>query len=552
MRNKIIAVFCVIAMFIPTYIAIAAYMNAQNNPVDDSNIVKMQLVDLDGTVFEFDKKNSSLMIDFFMQMNKNAKPEPSGIPDPLINRNNFVVTYYSHLNESVYNYYFTNNPKEAYYTKDTGEAFSISESEANDFMLSEYARCLFPASIEPVLTLADGAVIEPSTLTWRYLSHLDQYITIPNTNNTNNLSVPTHSLVGGVLDLNFTVWPDSLHVTIVEHGKEIFADYYERISSINLNENAALNITIDARWDNNEERGAGGEAKYIFYADVKAQPSFYLEKTSIEPGDFVILTGVNVMNMNDIKFSSEPSINFTPVFFADDKDSRYVHALVPIAYDLPDIDETKDLEFKFTVTMYSVSNELSLNVKAKAFKVRDYPVDENVRNRRSETTIEAFNTAMANTYSSKENKRYWDDDTFINALEGYSPAKLAQGFGLHRRISVTGEIYRHQGVDYITNGSEKVLAVSSGKVIYVGEQTLSGKIVVIDHGWGLKSTYCHMSIISVKEQDIVSRGDIIGIVGTSGFTRPDWGLHEGLSVFNVPVSPYPMWDNPIPLNTKYN
>ncbi|MCL2517138.1 MAG: M23 family metallopeptidase [Oscillospiraceae bacterium] len=553
MRNKIIAFFCVIAMFIPTYIAIWAYFNAQNNPVDKSNVTGMQLVDLNGTVFEFDKKISNednLMIDFFMQLNDNAKPEPSGIPDPLINKNCFVITYLSHLNTSVYNYYFTKNPKEAFYTDNTGEAFNIREDDADQFLRSEYARCLYPGATEPVLTLADNSVVEPSKFTWRYLlDHLDSYITLPVINNI-NVPVQTHSLVGGALGLDFTVWPDSLHVSIVENGKEIFSDEYSRISTINLNENSTLTITLEGNWYDSEERGAGGEATYIFYADVKAQPSFYLEKTSVEPGDFVILTGLNVMNINDIKFSSEPEINFTPVFFVNDKDTRYVHALVPIAFDLPSIDESKDNDFTFTVSMYGVSHELTLNVKAKKFKLQDYNVsDETIRNRRTEATIEAFNNALTSTYSSKETKRYWDDDTFLQAREGGANSNIGTGFGIYRRLN-TGEIYRHTGVDYLTGGNEKVLAVSSGKVIYVGEQILSGRIVVIDHGWGLKSTYCHMSIVNVKEQDIVNRGDVIGIVGTSGFIISGRGLHAGLSVFDVPVCPYPLWENPIPLNTK--
>jgi len=561
MKNKVIAFFCIIAMFIPTYIAIAHYITAQNSTLDLRVVSKMQLLDLNGNVFTFERKSTvqsnntaeDNMIDFFMQLNENSRLEESGLPDPLKDKDSFVVSYFSYDRETKFNYYFSSNPSEAYFTDNNGEAFRINEDDANNFLLSKYARCLFPSSAEPVLTLADNSTVEPLKLTWRYLTHLNQYIESVNINNTTtNIPIQTHSLVGGVLGLNFNVWPDSLYVTIVEHGKSIFADWYENLSSINLNENTTINITLDAVWyDDDNARGANGEASYQFYGEVKAQPSFYLEKTSIDPGEFVVLTGINVQNINDIKFSSEPSINFTPVFFVDDKDNRYVRALIPVAYDLPEIDESKDLNIAITISMYGNPQVLNLTVKAKTFKVRDYAIaDSNIMARRTEDTIEAFKKALASTYSSKESKRYWDDDLFISALEGYTINKLAQGFGIHRRISGsagTGERYRNPGIDYITNGGEKVLAVSSGRVIYEGEQILSGKIVVIDHGWGLKSTYCHMSIVSVKEGDIVSRGSIIGIVGATGFTRPDWGLHESISVFDVPVSPYPMWENPIPL-----
>jgi len=64
-----------------------------------------------------------------------------------------------------------------------------------------------------------------------------------------------------------------------------------------------------------------------------------------------------------------------------------------------------------------------------------------------------------------------------------------------------------------------------------------GNTVVIDHGLGLFTSYYHLDTISVKKGDEVKKGDIIGTVGTTGFsTGPH--LHYAVSIYNIYVNPY--------------
>jgi len=64
-----------------------------------------------------------------------------------------------------------------------------------------------------------------------------------------------------------------------------------------------------------------------------------------------------------------------------------------------------------------------------------------------------------------------------------------------------------------------------------------GNTVVIDHGMGLFTSYYHLNTISVEKGQKVSKGDIIGTVGTTGFsTGPH--LHYAVSIYNTYVNPY--------------
>ena len=136
-----------------------------------------------------------------------------------------------------------------------------------------------------------------------------------------------------------------------------------------------------------------------------------------------------------------------------------------------------------------------------------------------------------------------------NFLE-VSTGTIRTGFGLIRTINKDSKTtYRHDGVDYNASSSTDVIATNSGKVTYVGEYALTGKLIVIDHGLGLKTWYANLSSINVKTGDTVNKGDVIGHPGTTGFTNTS-NVHAGMSVFEVPVCPYPLWETGIVIAEK--
>jgi murein DD-endopeptidase MepM/ murein hydrolase activator NlpD len=64
-----------------------------------------------------------------------------------------------------------------------------------------------------------------------------------------------------------------------------------------------------------------------------------------------------------------------------------------------------------------------------------------------------------------------------------------------------------------------------------------GRMIVLEHGYGIATRYGHLSSFSVADGDTVKRGDVIGYVGMSGrSTGPH--LHYEVWVHNTPVNPY--------------
>jgi murein DD-endopeptidase MepM/ murein hydrolase activator NlpD len=116
-------------------------------------------------------------------------------------------------------------------------------------------------------------------------------------------------------------------------------------------------------------------------------------------------------------------------------------------------------------------------------------------------------------------------------------------FGLRRFVN--GESYgEHRGQDIAAGHGEPVRASNSGTVTLVREDyRLHGKTIILDHGQGVSTIYMHLSSISVREQDTVGRGAVIGKVGATGVsTGPH--LHWGIYVQGEAINPSALLNPP--------
>ncbi len=101
----------------------------------------------------------------------------------------------------------------------------------------------------------------------------------------------------------------------------------------------------------------------------------------------------------------------------------------------------------------------------------------------------------------------------------------------------SGEGAFHAGMDIASHYGDGVRASADGVVTVVDRRAGYGRLVVIDHGFGVTTWYGHMSNFNTQVGMHVKRGDVIGYEGASGrSTGPH--LHYEVRIYNTPVNPW--------------
>lgn len=529
MNKKVKTVLTVLLLLIPTYLAIFAYSRAQTAPVELRAISKAEITAPNGTVYTCEKADAEGLdaLEFLTGVNERAQ-SVSEVPATAESVPLFTVLYHSYNKTTTYKYYVGADPSAAYMTDDKGKSYRLTSADASAFTDQPFAESLYPESVKPVLTIGEETVV-PAEYEWHYNLFSGKRRDCTADVTKDKKSYPINSR----LEMAFNVKPDVFTVVITADGKELFHDDYANIANLAITESRDLDFHVEAKWYEITGVQGDGSAVYDFTARVNTPPSFYATYVgeSFVPGDFFMITAKDITT-GAITFKSEPEIGYSPTFVPD---GDYYRALVPISYEL------NPGHYVFTLESDGVSQTIQLDVAAKLFKNVDYQIDNSiVAATRTETTLAKFESTMGPVAKSLE---IGNGAMFYGRFgEGVSSEfQVRTGVGAIRSIN-GGTKYRHQGCDYIVPAGTEITAVNDGKVIYVGTTDLSGNIVVIEHGLGLKSWYCHMSEISVEVGQEVKLGEKLGVAGKTGFTD-QISAHVGLSVFDVPVSPYNLWEN---------
>lgn len=100
----------------------------------------------------------------------------------------------------------------------------------------------------------------------------------------------------------------------------------------------------------------------------------------------------------------------------------------------------------------------------------------------------------------------------------------------------TSERVMHAGLDIATTHGKEVVAPSDGTVVFAGLEGGYGNVLVIDHGYGIKTRYGHLASLRVKAGEKVKRGTLIAGVGNTGrSTGPH--LHYEVRVNGIAQNP---------------
>ena len=128
---------------------------------------------------------------------------------------------------------------------------------------------------------------------------------------------------------------------------------------------------------------------------------------------------------------------------------------------------------------------------------------------------------LANIYAQFSLDKLWND-VFGNPLQVITVTSV---YGAMRQYD-TGPGY-HAGVDLDGDVGDPVFAVGDGRVVLAEPLQVRGGAVILDHGLGVYSNYFHLSELAVQEGESVSKGRVVGYMGSTGLstgTHLHWEL----------------------------
>jgi murein DD-endopeptidase MepM/ murein hydrolase activator NlpD len=274
----------------------------------------------------------------------------------------------------------------------------------------------------------------------------------------------------------------------------------------------------------NIKRVTADSIMYIFEfsVDVESTPTISISNKNPVQGELLIVEIDNIQRDSLIEIES----HFRPsAVIQKDYKARFY---LPMAY------REAAKVYPLSLTINDQEYNYELDVKTYEFKEIRFTVSASVSSGTvgNSDAVTQYRETIYPLYETFETEEYWEGN-FIVPVVG---ARISSTFGEMRYVNNATTPSRHAGIDYAVACGTDVLASNAGKVEYAGFLIMIGNTIVIDHGLGLKTFYEHMQDITIKQGDMVEKGQVIGHVGTTGYST-GCHLHFQGMVKNQSINP---------------
>lgn len=331
------------------------------------------------------------------------------------------------------------------------------------------------------------------------------------------------------LDIAYEKVPDSQVVRIYKDGNLISTGTKLQDILNNIIDNGEYAVESQVQWLLREGSQFYGNQTLMFTINVNRPPRVSVVTKENSPGNIMLVYVENLKGDESLKLKTDAVKVETDMY---EHKGKKVFVCPIDLYAEPKDYELSVVVNEGTTSEYVITSNFS--VKSKAFKTQYLTVSEEMNETNNDNTaIYEFAQLVKPARAESVIEKLWEG-TFIMPVEG----ELTTDFAEIRFVNNEQSSSRHSGLDIAAPKGTEIKAPNNGVVTFAMEGLLSpGSTVVIDHGMGLFTSYYHLDSIAVEKGQKVKKGEVIGTVGTTGFsTGPH--LHYAVSIYNTYVNPY--------------
>lgn len=272
-----------------------------------------------------------------------------------------------------------------------------------------------------------------------------------------------------------------------------------------------------------------------FILETQYPPEFTVSDTEINQGEFIVIKGKHIYNPDALFIEQDYMEGLT-----FEKNGDYYECFIPSTY------YTTPGIYSISYGVGDYKYEMDFEVLERTFKLQYLTVS--TQTVQTTQTDEAYEEYREYYKKALEKNVYQSETSYLSEQAFLLPAsgRLTTEYGVQRYVNDRPTSYRHRGLDIANEIGTPIKATYDGEVVLSMLLKLTGNTVVVSHGNGIFSSYIHMETLNVEEGDVVKRGDLVGTMGSTGFSTGShldftisyykMNLEPGYFIFGEPVT----------------
>lgn len=520
-----------ILLCLPTVFIVYFFLTLSDTDINPDKVSVVTVAAPDGEVYTFTEKDD---ISFYVELYLNAAPLSAPIRE-VEAEDGFAVTIKRDEGDVTFNVFPEINTNGCFLQKADGSYGTILAKHSKSLLQRSECAVVYDTAgyALPSLSFVSGnnkEVIVPKEYTWQYQNIAGTVVNHTTTKTADQKQSFNYDfkLIDNPID--FSVEPTEMLLSFTDSNGNVLQE--TAFGKLYQTNDTVLTARLEARWDLGGKI-VGGSAVYEFEVFYDVHPELMNTPAQATAGSVIYLTFRHLSANETVVLDT--MLDTAPLNIVYDDGGDYAYIAMPVSV------KNSEGEYSVSFTIGDVKESFSINIIPASTELNRARMDTELYIKStSPDGIEAYAALMREWHENKGEPMIEAGNKFGKPTEN----KVLYNYGTYMSVNDVVPYFHLESIDYQMTAGDSVKSAARGVIIYMGEDEIHGKMMVIDHGYGVLSHYYNLGefIEGKAVGDTVQEGVLIGTAGVSGMTYKEG--EEALSMLRFGVSVNGVFVNP--------